>query len=264
MSGVLAIAVLGAAGRMGLQTVTRVHEAEDLTLSSALVRRESPLYGRDIGDLAGLGPIDVVAGSTLNEADVLIDFSNAQVLEYWLPQCAERKIPVVSGTTALDEAQQKALDEAAESVPVLWAANMSPGVALLTRLCREVAAALGEQADVEIVEMHHRHKKDSPSGTALALAEAVASARGQTPADVVQVLRQGADASRVPGEIGITGLRGGEVVGDHTVHVALEHERLELTHRAASRAAFVDGALAAARWIVKQPPGRYALTDVYG
>ncbi len=248
---------------MGLQTITRIHEAEDLALSCALVRRESDIYGRDIGDLAGLGTINVVAGSTLSNADVLIDFSNAQVLEYWLPQCAERKIPVVSGTTALNNAQQLALSEAASEIPVLWSANMSPGIALLTRLCREVAKALGEQADVEIVEMHHRHKKDSPSGTALALAQAIADARGQNAA-AVQTERHGADASRQPGEIGVVGLRGGEVVGDHTVHVALEHERLELTHRAGSRAAFVDGALAAARWIVKQPPGRYDLTNVYG
>ncbi|MFK7955566.1 MAG: 4-hydroxy-tetrahydrodipicolinate reductase [Lysobacterales bacterium] len=262
MPNALPIAVLGAAGRMGLATVRRIAESTDLKLSSALVRPESDAYGSDIGVLAGLKPNGLTAGNVLGQAQVLIDFSSGSVLNHWLPECAERGIAVVSGTTALTSDQEAALDRAATKTPVLWSANMSLGVALLSRLCRQAASVLGQSADIEIVEAHHRDKKDSPSGTALALASTMATARGQNPETTINRAREGDQALRVDGEIGIAAIRGGQVIGDHTVHIAMDGERLELTHRAGSREAFVDGALRAARWIADQKPGRYTLDHV--
>ncbi len=258
----LPIAVLGAAGRMGLATVRRIYELDGFSLTSALVRKSSSAFGNDIGELAGIGQQGLAAGASLGPAKVLIDFSSGAVLEQWLPECHQRGIAVVSGTTALTTAQFAALDAAANAVPVLWSANMSIGVALLTQLCEQAAASLGISADIEIVEAHHRHKKDSPSGTALALARAMAAARGQPPQTTIVRSRDGDDVPRVDGEIGIAAIRAGEVVGDHTVHLAVAGERLELSHRAASRQAFVDGALRAAQWIVGRQPGRYSLRDV--
>ncbi len=262
MPNALPIAVLGAAGRMGLATVRRIDQTSDMTLASALVREQSDAYGNDIGPLAGLKPTGVVAGDTLGEAKVLIDFSSGPVLSHWLPQCVERGIAVVSGTTALSAEHEAALDRAGGSIPVLWSANLSLGVALLNRLCRQAASMLGQATDIEIVEAHHRYKKDSPSGTAIALASSMATARGQDPKTTVNRSREGEHAVRSDGEIGIAAIRGGQVVGDHTVHFAMDGERLELAHRAGSRDAFVDGALRAARWITSQAPGRYSLDDV--
>ncbi|MEM9530391.1 MAG: 4-hydroxy-tetrahydrodipicolinate reductase [Pseudomonadota bacterium] len=256
----LKIALLGAAGRMGQALIQQISASDQLALASALVRRESDAYGRDAGQLAGLDALGLLAGTELHPADVLIDFSSSEVLEHRLAECVTQQLPVVSGTTALSASAEAALRDAAAHIPVLWAPNMSLGVALLDRLCREAAQAVGVDADIEIVEMHHRNKVDAPSGTALALARSIAAARSQNPA-VINSNRSGA-ARREPGEIGVAALRGGDVVGDHTVHIALDGERLSLTHRSGSRRAFADGALRAARWLTGQPPGLYGLPDV--
>lgn len=192
--------------------------------------------------------------------DVLVDFSAPEGLKAHLETALERGKPIVIGTTGLDEGHQEMIDAAAERIPVLQAANMSLGVNLLAHLVRETAERLGEDWDIEIVEMHHRHKVDAPSGTALLLGEA--SAQGRR-VDLARV-RGTATGPRKPGQIGFASLRGGSVAGDHQVIFASDDERIELGHRAESRAIFARGAVAAAIWIEDKPAGRYSMNDVLG
>ncbi|MDJ0656253.1 MAG: 4-hydroxy-tetrahydrodipicolinate reductase [Xanthomonadales bacterium] len=257
----LNIAVLGASGRMGLALIRNINSADHLSLAAALVRRDSDDLGRDVGELAGIGTLGVAASAELSAAEVLIDFSTPATTAEWAARCADQGVAMLSGTTGLAPEHHAALASAAGSVPVLWAPNTSRGVAVLSRLVELAGQSLGMDADVEIAEAHHRYKKDSPSGTALALGERVARARGQSFSEVVNAQRSGPDAARQPGEIGISAIRAGDIVGEHTVTFGLDGERIEITHRAASRDAFVNGALHAAAWLARQPPGLYAFSD---
>lgn len=234
------IAVAGANGRVGQLLLKAIEEADDLQLAGALTRdhRELPA------------------------CDVLIDFSTPEGLQHWLAACVEAKVPFVSGTTGLRDSEETQLDEAAAEIAVLHATNTSLGVALLNKLAAEAAATLGQDFDIEIVEAHHRHKKDAPSGTAATLAQSVLRARGQDPS-VLAHGRVGMEP-RTSGQIGVHSLRMGDVVGEHTAHFAGEGERLELTHKATSRETFARGAIRAARWLVTKPSGRYAMPDVLG
>lgn len=258
------IAISGAAGRMG-QAVLRVARAEGIDVVGAIEAPGSPAAGRDVGEIAGLGPIGVLVsedvGSALLGADVVIDFSRPAALRGLCGVAARSGVAVVSGTTGLDDAAMRALDDAAAKIAVLWAPNTSIGVVVLAELAKQAARLLGPGFDVEIVETHHRHKVDAPSGTAIRLADAIAEARDglrRTTGRDGQVGARGAD------EIGVLAVRGGDVIGDHSVHFLGDGERLELVHRATSRDLFARGAVRAARAVVGKPAGRYGMKDVVG
>ncbi len=256
------IAVHGAAGRMG-QSVVRLAAAEGASLVGAIASPSSKVLGRDAGEVAGAGVLGVEltadTASGLLGAEVVVDFSTAAALPRLLQLAARARVAVVSGTTRLDATCERALDEAARVVPVLWAPNTSVGVQVLAELVTLAAQQLGLGFDVEIVEAHHRAKVDAPSGTAERLRRAVEEARR----DLHPVYgREGNAGPRAADEIGVLALRGGDVIGDHTVHFLGQGERLELTHRATSRDLFARGALAAARFVRGKPPGRYAMVDV--
>jgi 4-hydroxy-tetrahydrodipicolinate reductase len=259
------IALFGAAGRMGREIVAALRESSELELVAAVDRVESEDIGRDAGEVAGGSAIGVALSSDLSvaaeSADVLIDYSSPTGFGAALKAAQAAGCAFVSGTTGLDENGEAALKAAARVIPALHATNMSFGMALLNRLAGEVAGLLGEDFDVEIVEMHHRHKKDAPSGSALSLGKSVAAARGTAVQEYGEFGRHGKQV-RVPGSIGFASLRGGDVAGDHTVVFAGDGERLELTHRAGSRRIFANGALRAAAWLVNQPAGLYGIDDM--
>jgi 4-hydroxy-tetrahydrodipicolinate reductase len=255
------VAVVGASGRMG-RAVVRLAVTGGLDVTCAIGASD---VGRDAGELAGVGSIatsvvDGLAALEHAKADVLIDFSAPAVTTALAPIAARAGIAIVSGTTGLSEAGRLALEDAAARVPVLWEPNMSLGIFVLSRLVSQATAALSEW-DIEIVETHHRAKVDAPSGTALRLAEIAQRARAGT--RLVHG-RQGTPGARTAEEIGMHALRGGDVLGDHTVHLLGGGERIELTHRATGRDVFAHGALRAARWIHGKAAGRYGLADVLG
>lgn len=258
------IAVNGAAGRMGRRIVALLQEQEGCCLACALEMAGHAEVGNDAGLLAGVGELGVPVTETISGTpDVLVDFSVPESAVARAAECAGLGVAVVIGTTGLSEGQVQAIEtDVALSVPVLIAPNMSVGVNVLFRLVEEVAAALGEDYDVEIVEMHHRRKKDAPSGTALALARSVCRGHGWDPGEVLSFGRQGMTGERPRRQLAIHAVRGGDVAGDHTVIFAGEGERLELTHRASNRDVFVRGALRAAMFLAGKPPGLYSMKDV--
>ncbi|AUB78406.1 4-hydroxy-tetrahydrodipicolinate reductase [Spiribacter sp. 1M153] len=262
------VAILGASGRMGRTLIGLVAAADDLQLVGATTRADSPSVGSDAGLLAGCGALDVTltasAEAALADADVAIDFTLPAALADNLTAARSRGCALVIGTTGVDADGIQAIDATARSLPVVFAANYSSGVTLLQRLVRTAAAALGSDYDVEIVEAHHRGKRDAPSGTARALGQSVADGRGVDLEENAVYAREGMTGERPVGAIGFQALRGGDIVGEHTVMLAGEGERLELTHRAASRETFARGALRAARWVISQPPGRFDMDDVLG
>ena len=259
------IALHGASGRMGQSVVRVVHERGDHQIVGAVAAPDDPHQGRDVGEVAGIGVIGVTVTSDLSAgllgADVIIDFSAAVALVQLARAAARARLPLVSGTTAIGKTGEAAIDDAGKLIPVLWAPNMSLGIEVLAKLARTATDLLGEDFDVEIVETHHKHKVDAPSGTALRLAAAVREARGNL---VVKHSRDGAAGRRTSNELTISALRGGDVIGDHTIHMLARGERLELTHRATQRDLFAHGAVRAARFLVGKRPGRYALADVIG
>jgi 4-hydroxy-tetrahydrodipicolinate reductase len=250
---------------MGLAIARLSQAAGDVQIVGGICSDLDPGVGRDIGELAGIGPLGVVAtadaASGLLGADVVIDFSVASAVPSLLALAARQKVAVVSGTTNLDENAKKALDRAAGSVPVLWAPNMSLGVQVLAELVEQAVRRLGLGFDVEIAEIHHRKKIDSPSGTAKRLADAARAAR---PALREIHGRSGDVGARTNDEMAVYGLRGGDVVGDHTVFLFGQGERIELTHRASNRDLFAQGALVAARFVNGKPAQRYTIADVLG
>lgn len=259
------LALFGATGRMGRAIARLACEADDIQLVGAIAAPSDPNLGRDVGDLAGVGTVgveisaDVSAG--LLGADVLIDFSTAAAVPALFSICEKKGIPVVSGTTNLDDSCKAALESLSRKVPTLWAPNMSLGVQVLAELVKLAVKKLGADFDVEIVEVHHRRKVDSPSGTAVRLAQAAAEVRPE----LTQVRgRDGEVGARKPQEMGIFGVRGGDVIGDHTVHLIGDSERIELTHRAINRDLFARGALDAARFLIGRAPGAYTIADVLG
>jgi 4-hydroxy-tetrahydrodipicolinate reductase len=264
---VLGVALHGAAGRMGRTVMKLVHEAADLSLIAAVDGPDSPELGRDAGQLAGLPELGVRVTDRIEsvlEADVVVDFSLPRALPRLFDALQSKRVPLVLATTGLDAALQARLSELARVQPVVAAGNYSTGVAVLYHLA-ERASALLPEFDIEIVEMHHRHKVDAPSGTALGLLDAAARGRGQEDGRELAVYgRQGHTGARSAREIGVMSLRGGEVIGDHTLLLAGHGERIELTHRAGDRELFAHGALRAARWVADKPPGRYGMAQVLG
>jgi 4-hydroxy-tetrahydrodipicolinate reductase len=260
------IAIHGASGRMGL-CVARLASSEGATIAGAIVSPRSGGDGRDIGEVAGIGTVGVAmsadTGGGLLGADVVIDFSTAAAVPGLLQLAMRAGVAVVSGTTRLDAKCERLLDEAARAIPVLWSPNTSIGVHVLAELAAYAARHLGPGFDIEIVETHHRAKVDAPSGTATRLAEAIRDARSDLePVPISIYGREGNVGPRRAGEIGVFAVRGGDVIGDHTVHLLGPGERIELTHRATSRDLFARGALRAARFLKGKPPGRYTMADV--
>lgn len=227
-----------------------------------------PGLGRDAGLAAGTGEAGVVLTDDLKAAlagaDAMIDFSVHEAVPGNLRQAVEQRRAVVLGTTGLNDAERAAVQRAAQVVPVVWAPNMSLGVNLLFALVEKAAGVLGPDYDVEIIETHHRFKKDAPSGTAIRLGEKVAAGRGQVLASVANYGREGIVGERPRGQVGIHAVRAGDAIGDHTVMFATEGERVEITHHATSRDAFAMGALHAARWVANQRPRLYDMQDVLG
>ena len=245
------------------KTVVRVASAHGLHVVGAVDAPGGAGVGRVVGELAGIGPLgvevcaDVAAG--LLGADVVVDFSAPPVLRPLLRAAAAASVAVVCGTTRLGPEASELLSAAAAHIPVLWAPNMSLGVQVLLRLVEDAVRALGDRYDLELVETHHGQKTDAPSGTAAAI---VAAARRARPELVPVHGREGDVGPRERHEIGVAALRGGHIVGDHTLHLLGTADRLELTHRATSRDLFAEGAIEAARRLVGQPPGRYELADL--
>jgi len=258
------IAILGAAGRMGQRLVALAKEDGGFQIAAAIERPDHELLARDCGEVAGAGPIGTPITFDLRPTpQVLIDFTTPASTRHWLKTCRDRRIAMLIGTTGLHEKDHESIDQAATDIPVLQAPNMSLGVNVLFRLAAEVAKMLGDDYDKEIVEAHHRFKKDAPSGTAMGLADAILRATGKT-RDALAFDRHGDDVVRKRGEIGMHSLRIGDEVGRHTVSFAALGERLELTHVATNRDTFVHGALRAAKWLAGQKPGRYTIADMLG
>jgi 4-hydroxy-tetrahydrodipicolinate reductase len=261
------IAVIGCAGRMGRINMRAVLDA-GLDLVAGVETPGHAALGTDLGTLAGTAAlgraVTADAAAAIRGADAAIEFSSPAATVAHAEIAAEAGCVHVTGTTGLDADQEAALARAGERTPIVYAPNMSRGVTLLMELVETVARALGDEFDIEIVEMHHNRKVDAPSGTALGLGRAAARGRGVALDDVAERGRDGLTGAREAGRIGFAALRGGDVVGDHTVHFAGPGERLELTHRAGDRAIYGRGAVEAARWARARPPGLYRMAEVLG
>jgi 4-hydroxy-tetrahydrodipicolinate reductase len=258
------LAITGASGRMGSRLIALAVKDPAFKLLAAIDRPDSVNLAKDAGEIAGIGSIGVPLTFDLRPTpDVLIDFTAPVAMRHWLKTCRDRGIAMVIGTTGLHPDDHDTIDQAAGDIPILQAPNMSLGVNLLFKIAGEVAKMLGEDYDIEIVEGHHRFKKDAPSGTALGLADAILKATGKT-RDKLVYGRHGDDVVRKPGDIGMHSLRVGDEVGRHTAYFAALGERLELTHVATNRDTFVRGALRTAKWLAGKKPGRYTIADVLG
>ena len=258
------IAITGAAGRMGQRLVSLAKQDGGFEIVGAIERPEHAAQSRDAGEVAGIGTIGTPITYDLKPTPaVLIDFTAPTAMRHWLKTCRDRGIAMVIGTTGLQDEDHAIIDRAATDIAVLQAPNMSLGVNLLFKIAGEVAKKLGDDYDIEIVEGHHRFKKDAPSGTAMGLADAILKATGKK-RDALTYDRHGDEAVRKRGDIGMHALRIGDEVGRHTAYFAALGERLEFTHVATNRDTFVHGALRAAKWLAGQKPGRYAIADVLG
>ena len=262
------VGVIGAGGRMGRMLIEAVQNNAKTTLNAAIERQGSSLIGADAGEVAAIGRLEVQIvdelEAVINDIDVLIDFSLPDATEKNMQVCAEHNVAMVIGTTGFNEAQEKVLATASEKIAIVYAGNYSTGVNLSLKLLGMAAKAFGNDADVEIIEAHHKHKIDAPSGTAYMMAEAVAEARGQNLKDVAIYGREGQTGERESGTIGIHAVRGGEIVGDHTVMFIADGEVVEITHRARERMTFAAGAVRAATWVTEQAIGQYDMQDVLG
>jgi 4-hydroxy-tetrahydrodipicolinate reductase len=261
----LRIVIAGAGGRMGRTLIDAVNAAPGMTLHAALEMAGSPLVGQAAapdprrGDVRITDVVAAVAG-----ADAMIDFTRPAGTLCHLAECSARKVPMVIGTTGFSDAEKERIRVAGQTIPIVFAPNMSIGVNVTLKLLEVAAKALSEGFDIEVLEMHHRHKVDAPSGTALGMGEAIARAQGRTLNDAAVYVREGVTGERDPSTIGFAVLRGGDCVGEHTVYFAGTGERIEISHRATSRTTFAAGALRAARFLHDRGPGLYGMTDVLG
>jgi len=260
------IAVSGISGKMGRTIASLVIQNDIIELGSGLVRTNSPYEGLDIGEYLGFEKNNILATANLDNfvksSDAIIDFSSPALSLELAKKCAEYKKVLVCGTTGFSEEERQQLINFANHTPIIWSSNMSLGVNLLMNLVEKVAEVLHDDFDVEILEMHHNKKVDAPSGTALSLGSAVAKGRNINLQNNAVMSRFGKDAKRNKGEIGFATLRGGDVIGDHTVIFAGDGERLELTHKASNRDIFAKGAIRACIWGIDQSSGFYTMRDV--
>jgi len=265
---VVELVIAGAAGRMGGRIIALARDASDLRVTGAFERPGHPALGRDAGEVAGSGHLGVAiapdAGPLLAQGRVLVEFTAPEPTLEHLRLAAARGAGAVVGTTGLQPAQVDEIRRLADRVPIMFSPNMSVGVNLAFRVLALMAKALGDDYDVEITEIHHRMKKDAPSGTAAKMAEVIAEALGRRIEDAGVYGRHGLVGERTTKEIGVHALRGGDVVGEHTVVFSTAGERLELIHRAHSRDTFAQGALRAARFVAAARPGLYSMHDVLG
>lgn len=262
------VIISGAAGRMGKELVRAIAMAKDFKLAYAFEQDNHPLLGKDAGAVAGVGELSVSIsperGLDACDAELLIEFTFPEPTLKHLKIMSRLNIPAVVGTTGFSTAQKAELKKLARKIPILLSPNMSIGVNLLFALARKASQVLGEGYDIEVVEAHHRAKQDAPSGTALRLAEVLAQGRGWKLSEVACYHREGKTGARPAKQIGIQTIRAGDIIGEHTAILAAAGERIELTHRASSRATFAQGALRAGRWILDKPPGLYAMGDCLG
>ncbi len=260
------IAVMGAAGRMGKTLIEAVQQAPGAGLTAAIDRADSSLVGADAGELAGVGRIGVTLsadlGQVLDDFDVLIDFTHPSVTLKNLEICRAAGKAMVIGTTGFTAEEKRRLVEAAREIPIVFAANFSVGVNLCLKLLDTAARVLGDEVDIEIIEAHHRHKVDAPSGTALRMGEVVAEALGRDLRKVAVYGREGQTGARERETIGFATVRAGDVVGDHTVLFAADGERVEITHKASSRLTFARGAVRSALWLEGREARLYDMQDV--
>lgn len=257
---------MGAAGRMGKTLIEAVQQASGAALSAAVDRPDSSLVGADAGELAGVGRLGVaLAGDlaqVLDDFDVLIDFTHPSVTLQNLQVCRQAGKAMVIGTTGFTAEEKQLLAEAAREIPIVFAANFSVGVNLCLKLLDTAARVLADDVDIEIIEAHHRHKVDAPSGTALRMGEVVANALGRDLHKVAVYGREGQTGARARETIGFATVRAGDVVGDHTVLFAADGERVEITHKASSRMTFAKGAVRSALWLEGRAPALYDMQDV--
>ena len=260
------VAVIGAAGRMGKSLIEAVHKAEGLVLGAAIARPGSSIIGSDAGELANLGKLGLLVTDDLskvvNNFDVLIDFTPPEVLMANLVFCRQHRKQMVIGTTGLNDLQKQAIREAGREIAIVFAPNMSVGVNLSFKLLEIAARVLGDSVDIEIIEAHHRHKVDAPSGTALRMGEVIANTLGRDLQECAVYGRQGHTGARNRKTIGFETIRAGDIVGDHTVLFANDGERIEITHKASSRMTFANGAARAAQWLMQKANGVYDMQDV--
>lgn len=257
---------MGAAGRMGQRIIYCLSRDEDVKIVGAKEIAGHPSQGSDAGVLSGVGEIGVVVTSSLaessSEADVIVDFTSPESTLVNAEFASQKGISMVIGTTGFTPEERSKLEELSQSFPCVIAPNMSIGVNVMFELTAILARALGDEYDVEIIEAHHKHKLDSPSGTALRLGQAAAEGLGRDFEQAARFERHGKIGERAPGEIGMQTIRGGDIVGEHTVMFIGEGERIELTHRAQNRDNFAKGVVRAVKWIYGKPPGTYTMKDV--
>jgi 4-hydroxy-tetrahydrodipicolinate reductase len=264
----LAVGIIGVGGRMGMMILDAIISDPTSRVSGGVVRKGSDLVGRDLGELLMLKPIDIQTTDQLVDvfltSDVVIDFSLPEACVQNIDAAVKTLTPMVIGTTGLTKSQEKLLKNASDVVPLVYASNTSLGINLLFALVEQISRALPNTFDIEILDFHHRKKVDAPSGTALSLGHAAAQGRN-TDLDIVGKLSRGGDVgARVAGEIGFAALRGGDVIGEHSVIFAGGGERIEISHKTAGREIYASGALRAAHWVVKQVPSLYEMKDVLG
>ena len=262
------IALTGAAGRMGRSLIEACHQTAGLELTVALEHPDSSLLGSDAGELAGLGKLGVSIGvdlaAVIDDFDVLIDFTRPEPTLANLETCRAAGRRMVIGTTGFDDPQKAQIAAAAQQMGVVFAPNMSVGVNVCLKLLDMAARVLGDEVDVEVIEAHHRHKVDAPSGTALRMGEVVAEALGRDLKTCAVFGREGHTGERDRNTIGFETIRAGDIVGDHTVLFAGSGERIEITHKASSRMTFANGAIRAAGWLMEQDAGLFDMQDVLG
>lgn len=262
------IAITGAAGRMGRNLIQACQQTEGLELTAAVERSGSSLVSADAGELAGIGKLGVIISDSLSavtdDFDVLIDFTIPAATLANIKTCKNAGKRMVIGTTGFSDQEKQIIASAAAENPIVFAPNMSVGVNLCFKLLETAARVLGDDVDIEVIEAHHRHKIDAPSGTALRMGEVVADTLGRDLAECAVYGREGVTGERDPKTIGFETIRAGDIVGDHTVLFAAEGERVEITHKASSRMTFANGAVRAAGWLMQQNKGLFDMQDVLG
>ncbi|WP_237385354.1 4-hydroxy-tetrahydrodipicolinate reductase [Xenorhabdus sp. Sc-CR9] len=260
------IAIVGASGRMGRNLIQAVQQLDGVTLGAALERPGSSLVGTDAGELAGIGKNGIIINDDLHHViehfDVLIDFTRPEGTLTYLAICRQYRKSMVIGTTGFDETGKQAIEDASREISIVFAANFSVGVNLVLKLLEKAATVMGEYTDIEIIEAHHRHKVDAPSGTALAMGESIANALGRDLKTCAVYAREGHTGERDPKSIGFATIRAGDIVGEHTAIFADIGERIEISHRASSRMTFANGAVKASMWLTDRNNGLYNMKDV--